>query len=46
MVGKWQYELQLESKGVMQLGWSMNKDEFTLENGVGMYFGFQCLVRL
>lgn len=38
LIGKWQYELQLESKGVMQLGWSSYEAEFTTETGVGMCF--------
>ncbi|XP_046661819.1 E3 ubiquitin-protein ligase RNF123 isoform X1 [Homalodisca vitripennis] len=33
--GKWQYELHLESKGVMQVGWSMALGEFSPESGVG-----------
>ncbi|XP_043264332.1 E3 ubiquitin-protein ligase RNF123-like [Colletes gigas] len=33
--GKWIYELQLGSKGVMQVGWSTVKCEFNQESGVG-----------
>ncbi|CAG7734881.1 unnamed protein product [Allacma fusca] len=33
--GKWQYELQLGSKGVMQLGWSTVTTKFSQEKGVG-----------
>ncbi|XP_015584850.1 E3 ubiquitin-protein ligase RNF123 isoform X2 [Cephus cinctus] len=33
--GKWIYELQLGSKGVMQVGWGTIKCEFNQESGVG-----------
>ncbi|XP_054277934.1 E3 ubiquitin-protein ligase RNF123-like [Macrosteles quadrilineatus] len=33
--GKWQYELHLESKGVMQLGWAMAEADFSPDTGVG-----------
>nr|QVD39346.1 E3 ubuquitin-protein kinase RNF123 [Schistocerca gregaria] len=33
--GKWQYEVQLGSKGVMQIGWATNNCRFTQETGVG-----------
>ncbi|GLH11947.1 E3 ubiquitin-protein ligase [Gryllus bimaculatus] len=33
--GKWQYELQLGSKGVMQVGWATNFCKFSQEIGVG-----------
>ncbi|XP_063226205.1 E3 ubiquitin-protein ligase RNF123 isoform X2 [Bacillus rossius redtenbacheri] len=33
--GKWQYEVQLGSKGVMQLGWATSKCKFSQEIGVG-----------
>lgn len=33
--GKWMYELQLGSKGVMQLGWGTAKCKFDQESGVG-----------
>lgn len=33
--GKWQYELQLETKGVMQVGWAMANCKFSSEIGVG-----------
>lgn len=33
--GKWQYELQLETKGVMQVGWAMAGCSFSSEIGVG-----------
>ena len=35
--GKWQYELQLGSKGVMQLGWSTVSTKFSQEKGVGKF---------
>ena len=34
--GKWIYEVQLGSKGVMQLGWSTAQCKFNQESGVGM----------
>jgi Kip1 ubiquitination-promoting complex protein 1 len=34
--GKWMYEVQLGSKGVMQLGWSTIQCKFSKEFGVGM----------
>ena len=34
-LGKWQYELQLGSKGVMQVGWSTVSTKFSQEKGVG-----------
>ncbi|XP_075216165.1 E3 ubiquitin-protein ligase RNF123-like isoform X2 [Lycorma delicatula] len=33
--GKWQYEVQLGSKGVMQIGWAMADCKFSQEIGVG-----------
>lgn len=33
--GKWQYELMLGSKGVMQVGWVSNNCKFSREKGVG-----------
>ncbi|XP_071454524.1 E3 ubiquitin-protein ligase RNF123-like [Hetaerina americana] len=33
--GKWQYEVQLGSKGVMQLGWATANCRFSQESGVG-----------
>nr|CAD7404785.1 unnamed protein product [Timema cristinae] len=33
--GKWQYEIQLGSKGVMQLGWATSSCKFSQEIGVG-----------
>ncbi|XP_029043573.1 E3 ubiquitin-protein ligase RNF123-like [Osmia bicornis bicornis] len=33
--GKWMYELQLGSKGLMQIGWSTAKCEFNQQLGVG-----------
>ncbi|XP_043516296.1 E3 ubiquitin-protein ligase RNF123-like [Frieseomelitta varia] len=33
--GKWMYEVQLKSKGLMQIGWSTINCKFTLESGVG-----------
>ncbi|CAD7092671.1 unnamed protein product [Hermetia illucens] len=33
--GKWMYEVQLRSKGVMQIGWCSNKCEFSTDTGVG-----------
>ncbi|XP_070396204.1 E3 ubiquitin-protein ligase RNF123-like [Dermacentor albipictus] len=33
--GKWQYELMLGSKGVMQVGWVTNNCKFSQEKGVG-----------
>ncbi|KAK2581027.1 hypothetical protein KPH14_006075 [Odynerus spinipes] len=33
--GKWMYELQLGSKGVMQLGWGTSTCKFDQESGVG-----------
>ncbi|XP_012272240.1 E3 ubiquitin-protein ligase RNF123 isoform X2 [Orussus abietinus] len=33
--GKWMYELQLGSKGVMQVGWGTMKCKFNEESGVG-----------
>ncbi|XP_067001612.2 E3 ubiquitin-protein ligase RNF123 isoform X2 [Anabrus simplex] len=33
--GKWQYEIQLGSKGVMQIGWATNNCKFSQEIGVG-----------
>lgn len=34
--GKWLYEVQLGSKGLMQIGWSTVNCKFTQESGVGM----------
>ncbi|CAL7948841.1 unnamed protein product [Xylocopa violacea] len=33
--GKWMYEVQLRSKGLMQIGWSTINCKFTQESGVG-----------
>ncbi|XP_018914363.2 E3 ubiquitin-protein ligase RNF123 [Bemisia tabaci] len=33
--GKWQYEVQLGSKGIMQIGWALRGSKFTQEVGVG-----------
>ncbi|KAF7990939.1 hypothetical protein HCN44_000744 [Aphidius gifuensis] len=33
--GKWLYELQLGSKGVMQIGWGTSQCKFSQESGVG-----------
>lgn len=33
--GKWQYEICLNSKGVMQVGWATHKCRFSQEKGVG-----------
>ncbi|CAL8088738.1 unnamed protein product [Orchesella dallaii] len=33
--GKWQYEVQLGSKGVMQIGWATLETKFSQEKGVG-----------
>ncbi|KAJ4433729.1 E3 ubiquitin-protein ligase RNF123 [Periplaneta americana] len=33
--GKWQYEVQLGSKGVMQIGWATTDCKFSQETGVG-----------
>lgn len=33
--GKWQYEVMLGSKGVMQVGWATQKCRFSQEKGVG-----------
>ncbi|XP_063982009.1 E3 ubiquitin-protein ligase RNF123 [Diachasmimorpha longicaudata] len=33
--GKWMYELQLGSKGVMQIGWGTAQCKFSQESGVG-----------
>lgn len=33
--GKWMYEVQLRSKGVMQIGWSTAKCKFTQDTGCG-----------
>lgn len=33
--GKWMYELQLGSKGVMQVGWGTAQCKFSQESGVG-----------
>lgn len=33
--GKWMYEVQLGSKGVMQIGWSTTQCKFNQESGVG-----------
>jgi len=34
--GKWMYELQLGSKGVMQVGWGTKQCKFNQQYGVGM----------
>lgn len=33
--GKWMYEIQLKSKGVMQIGWCSPQCRFTPDTGVG-----------
>ncbi|KAI1287430.1 putative E3 ubiquitin-protein ligase [Halotydeus destructor] len=33
--GKWQYEVMLNTKGVMQVGWATQKCRFSQEKGVG-----------
>lgn len=33
--GKWMYEVQLASKGLMQIGWCTAKCKFNYESGVG-----------
>lgn len=33
--GKWMYEVQLRSKGVMQIGWCSSRCTFTQDTGVG-----------
>ncbi|XP_047367551.1 E3 ubiquitin-protein ligase RNF123 isoform X1 [Vespa velutina] len=33
--GKWMYELQLGSKGVMQVGWGTSRCKYDMESGVG-----------
>src|SRR4051812_45911397 len=33
--GKWQYEVQLSSRGVMQLGWATANTKFSQDRGVG-----------
>lgn len=33
--GKWMYEVQLGSKGVMQIGWGTARCKFSQESGVG-----------
>lgn len=33
--GKWEYEVLLESRGVMQFGWCTIKCHFSQETGVG-----------
>lgn len=38
--GKWIYEVQLGSKGVMQLGWSTADCKFNQESGVGEFKKF------
>lgn len=35
--GKWMYEVQIGSRGVMQLGWSTAQCKFNQETGVGWY---------
>lgn len=37
--GKWMYELQLGSKGVMQVGWGTAQCKFSQESGVGAFSG-------
>jgi Kip1 ubiquitination-promoting complex protein 1 len=37
--GKWQYEVQLGSTGVMQIGWATIDCKFSQEIGVGKYCG-------
>lgn len=38
--GKWLYEIQLGTKGLMQIGWSTVNCKFTQESGVGMLLIF------
>jgi Kip1 ubiquitination-promoting complex protein 1 len=33
--GKWQYEVQLGSTGIMQIGWATIDCKFSQESGVG-----------
>lgn len=33
--GKWQYEIMLGTKGVMQVGWATMNCKFSEEKGVG-----------
>lgn len=33
--GKWMYEVQLRSKGIMQIGWCSAKCKFTDDTGIG-----------
>lgn len=33
--GKWMYEVQLHTRGIMQLGWTTLGARFTSEEGVG-----------
>lgn len=33
--GRWQFEVQLRSKGIMQIGWCSSKCQFTQDTGVG-----------
>lgn len=35
--GKWMYEVQLGSKGVMQIGWGTATCKFSQESGVGQF---------
>ena len=35
--GKWIYELQLGTKGIMQVGWGTSKSKFNHIAGVGMF---------
>lgn len=36
--GKWMYEVQLGSKGIMQVGWGTSQCKFNQESGVGKFF--------
>lgn len=43
--GKWQYEVQLGSKGVMQLGWATLETKFSQEKGVGTIKSFDMMMK-
>lgn len=38
ILGKWQFEVQLGTKGVMQIGWATRGCRFSQETGVGDTF--------
>lgn len=45
--GKWMYELQLGTKGIMQVGWGTSKSKFNHVAGVGKkYFTFNAFLLL